>query len=367
MKCERYAEEASSTDSGNVFRSASDFSVDDKLLKAAGIVALGLAVAGCIGNGNSNGNKQEAKYEPSEKTTTAAPPTAVGNSTNETAALMVNATVATPPEILVKYEGGTAYCSLPTGANLTEDFVRECIGKDMPFYGTNAHQSEYQLLRDKVLYGTNAQTESSPENYDVRADPAFKDANFKEPFYLATGKVVEQYGDLGELDADLTSLSRGMSNLLFTKFRTGIAIDDFKSAGVAAPEAYGAKQVLDELNTHACQYLRDNKIETVNNKFFVWFLDENEWDDHVWDYGAYGGVGWSGLGVLIKVPEFVAGTPVDSSFMTHEFSHVWGLRDRTGSGDSEDLMYNNPVPLTPSYLGNAQTIAMNQNKKLNTC
>lgn len=364
IKCERYAE-VTSTDSGNVFRSASDFSVDDKLLKAAGIVALGLAAAGCIGNsnGNSNGDTQEAKYGPSETTTTTAP--AVENSTNDTTTTAVNATVAMPPEISVKYDGGTAYCSLPPGANLTEDFVRECIGKDMPFYAMDDQQlHEYTTLSDKVLYGRVG--EPLPENYDPRTDPAFKDANFKEPFYLATEKVVEQYRGIDNLDADLASLPRGISNILYTKFHTGIAIDDFKSLGVTAPQEHGAAQVFEEMNSKSCEYLRNQGIDSRGDMFFVWFLDEKEWKDHVFDYQDKHAVG-SPEGLLIQVPESAAALPVSPSFIAHEFSHAWGLHDRTGSGDSGDLMYNNPVPLGPSSFGDAQIIAMDPNKKLNTC
>lgn len=357
MKCERYAG-AMSTDSGNVFRSASDFSVDDGLLKVAGIVALGLAAAGCIGNDNSNGNKQEAKYEPSET-----PTPVVENSVNETTETPV---VAMPSAILVKYEGGTAYCSLPPGANLTEDFVRECIGKDMPFYAMDDRQlHEYTALSDKVLYGRVG--EPLPENYDPRADPAFKDANFKEPFYVATGKVVEQYQGLDNLDANLASLPGGMSNLLFTKFHTGIAIDDFKSAGVATPEAHGAIQVLRELNDgYGCRYLRDHGIEPTRNKFFVWFIDETEWKEHVSDYADKDGVGWPDLGILIKVPDYVtAGMPTDKAFASHEFAHLWGIRDRDGSGDEGDLMQS--PPFSADHFADAPNIAVNIDRKLNTC
>lgn len=269
--------------------------------------------------------------------------------------------------ILVITENGGKYCALRPGENLTEDFVRECIKKGLPYYGTDERQSlKYEGLYDEVLGRGIPAEEPLPKNYDVHADPAFAGAKFKEPFYLASWRVVEHYGGLDNLDANLTSLSRGMSSIL-TRFDTGIAIGDFKSAGVTAPEKDGAMQVLQELNSNACQYLRDNDIGT-DDKFFVWFIDEEEWNKHVWDYPDKDALGWPDLGILVKVHEFDGpGGPMAPSHMAHELAHMFRASDRSGGGDIGDLMYDKPIPLGPSTFGNAQNIAMNPDMKLNTC
>ncbi len=201
-----------------------------------------------------------------------------------------------------------------------------------------------------------------------RTDPAFAGAKFKEPFVFFTAKVAAQYGGEDSLMASIQDSPKSMSSWLL-KFHTGIAIDNFKSAGVKTPENGGALNVLDELTQQGCGYLREHGIATNKNQFFVWLIDEDAWKSHM-DAGFVdkSGVGWPDKGILVMVPSYYAGgLPLSGAQMTHEFSHLWGISDRTGSGDTNDLMYNNPIPMSPVSFGDAQKITLNQDKKLNSC
>lgn len=244
-------------------------------------------------------------------------------------------------------------------ANETSGRIMRGSGIDNPPKNNSAESANMTVVTTPA-----PETQDGP--YDPRADKAFVGANFKEPFYAATPGVISHYNGTENLDKNIEPLSKGMSDWLYGKFHTGVAIDDFKSMGVAEPKAHGAVQVLHELNDkYGCRYLRDHGIEPVRNKFFVWFIDEGEWNEHIKDYADKSAVGWPDLGILIRVPDYVAGMPVDPAFGSHEFAHLWGIRDRDGSGDAGDLMHS--PPFSADSFGDARKIASNIDIKLNTC
>lgn len=204
------------------------------------------------------------------------------------------------------------------------------------------------------------------QKYDIRSDPQFVGMRFKELYYLVTPAAAKQYGGMEEFDKSLELYSRGMSSL-FKKFDAGIAVD-FRNVGMADPSEQGVKQVLEELNSeYGCSYVREQN-QPAKDAIFVWFLDEKEWNEHAWDFGTdKNGVGWTDLGFVIKIPSGTAGMPYFPSLFAHELSHVFGIGDRSGSGDGDDLMYGRGVPLAPSTFGDASRIKDNIDRKLNTC